>query len=349
MTEARPTGGASAPAVKRGPPDPGRQSSRPCGRAPAGQGPHQAAHRVRGHGLLVVAVGLLGLRVLGQSNDRVATLGALQERAFAYGKLQSDACTCSPAPRREPADPTSTRRTPGSSRRSPARVTRIDRAVAECARAGRARDPRGQARLRASGRGRSAIFARSARRASSSRTVIASIIESSKRGASADAQKPLRNRAQQLAADLHQLAAVLANCNDGEDRRADRAERELVRELAESVHRRRRGGDRPRAAAGVRALLVGDRADPANRLAAGRDRVGRLLRTRRRLEPRRAGRARRQREPDERRARPSLQGARDDEPPQVGVPGEHVARASDAVELDHRLLAGAARADVRRA
>jgi signal transduction histidine kinase len=40
--------------------------------------------------LLVIAVGLIGLRVLGQSNDRVQTLGALQERAFAYGKLQSD-------------------------------------------------------------------------------------------------------------------------------------------------------------------------------------------------------------------------------------------------------------------
>ena len=44
-----------------------------------------------GTALLVVVVGVLGLRVLGQSNDRVETLGALQERAVAYGKLQSDA------------------------------------------------------------------------------------------------------------------------------------------------------------------------------------------------------------------------------------------------------------------
>jgi signal transduction histidine kinase len=43
-----------------------------------------------GTAVLVVAVGLLGLRVLGQSNDRVGGLGALQERAFAYGKLKSD-------------------------------------------------------------------------------------------------------------------------------------------------------------------------------------------------------------------------------------------------------------------
>jgi signal transduction histidine kinase len=44
-----------------------------------------------GTALLVVGVGLLGLRLLGQSNDRVETLGTLQERAFAYGKLRSDA------------------------------------------------------------------------------------------------------------------------------------------------------------------------------------------------------------------------------------------------------------------
>jgi signal transduction histidine kinase len=41
--------------------------------------------------LLVVGVGLLGLRLLGQSNERVATLGTLQDRAFGYGKLRSDA------------------------------------------------------------------------------------------------------------------------------------------------------------------------------------------------------------------------------------------------------------------
>jgi signal transduction histidine kinase len=41
--------------------------------------------------LLVVGVGLLGLRLLGQANDRVETLRTLQDRAFAYGKLRSDA------------------------------------------------------------------------------------------------------------------------------------------------------------------------------------------------------------------------------------------------------------------
>jgi signal transduction histidine kinase len=41
--------------------------------------------------LLVVVLGVLGLRLLGQSNERVETLGTLQQRAFAYGKLRSDA------------------------------------------------------------------------------------------------------------------------------------------------------------------------------------------------------------------------------------------------------------------
>jgi signal transduction histidine kinase len=44
-----------------------------------------------GTALLVVAVAVLGLRLLGQSNERVETLGGLQQqRALAYGKLQSD-------------------------------------------------------------------------------------------------------------------------------------------------------------------------------------------------------------------------------------------------------------------
>jgi signal transduction histidine kinase len=40
---------------------------------------------------LVVVVGLLGLRVLAQANDRAKGLGALETRALAYGKLQEDA------------------------------------------------------------------------------------------------------------------------------------------------------------------------------------------------------------------------------------------------------------------
>jgi signal transduction histidine kinase len=41
--------------------------------------------------LLVVAVGILGVRLLGQANERVATLGALQQRTSAYAQLRESA------------------------------------------------------------------------------------------------------------------------------------------------------------------------------------------------------------------------------------------------------------------
>jgi signal transduction histidine kinase len=44
-----------------------------------------------GTAVLVLAVGLLGLLVLGHANDRAGRLGTLEERAVAYGKLESDA------------------------------------------------------------------------------------------------------------------------------------------------------------------------------------------------------------------------------------------------------------------
>src|SRR5262245_17383479 len=44
-----------------------------------------------GTSVLLVAVGVLGLRVLGQSNDRVGSLGSIQERAVRYAQLQQDA------------------------------------------------------------------------------------------------------------------------------------------------------------------------------------------------------------------------------------------------------------------
>jgi signal transduction histidine kinase len=63
---------------------------RAVGRVPAGVHVKLLVAFV-GTALLVVVVGVLGLRLLGQSNERVATLGTLQVRAFAYGKLRSDA------------------------------------------------------------------------------------------------------------------------------------------------------------------------------------------------------------------------------------------------------------------
>jgi HAMP domain-containing protein len=62
---------------------------RAVGRVPAGVHAKLLVAFV-GTALLVVVVAVLGLRLLGQSNDRVETLGTLQARAAAYGKLRSD-------------------------------------------------------------------------------------------------------------------------------------------------------------------------------------------------------------------------------------------------------------------
>jgi signal transduction histidine kinase len=63
---------------------------RAVGRLPAGVHAKLLVAFV-GTALLVIVLGALGLRLLGQSNERVETLGTLQQRAFAYGKLRADA------------------------------------------------------------------------------------------------------------------------------------------------------------------------------------------------------------------------------------------------------------------
>ena len=63
---------------------------RSVGRVPAGVHVKLLVAFV-GTALLVVAVAMLGLRLLGQSNERMATLGKIEERASAYGALRSDA------------------------------------------------------------------------------------------------------------------------------------------------------------------------------------------------------------------------------------------------------------------
>jgi signal transduction histidine kinase len=63
---------------------------RAVGRVPAGVHVKLLVAFV-GTALLVVVLGVLGLRLLGQANERVETLGTLQVRAFGYGKLRSDA------------------------------------------------------------------------------------------------------------------------------------------------------------------------------------------------------------------------------------------------------------------
>jgi signal transduction histidine kinase len=90
MSGVRPPPEQAAPAERQRLPDPSDNALvRGVGRLPARVHTKLLIAFV-GTAALVLAVGLLGLRVLGQSNERAARLGALQERALAYGRLESD-------------------------------------------------------------------------------------------------------------------------------------------------------------------------------------------------------------------------------------------------------------------
>jgi signal transduction histidine kinase len=163
-----------------------------------------------GTAVVVVAVGLLGLRVLGQSNDRVGTLGVLQERAVAYGKLESDTRSIrlllveNPGPDFYKVNPGIVPIGRGTS----------DVAIDQAVRNALFRiDPAtrveslGFVPPREDRRVLREIRAKSERLS----TVIERIIDSANRGASDADQKPLRNQAHRLATDLYQAAADLAN------------------------------------------------------------------------------------------------------------------------------------------
>jgi signal transduction histidine kinase len=163
-----------------------------------------------GTAVLVVAVGLLGLRVLGESNDRVARLGVLQERALAYGKLESDTRNIrrllveNPGPDFFVVNPGIVPTGRGKS------DVAIDQAVRNALlRIGPAtrveslgfvppaEDRRVLRDIRAKTDGLSALIGR--------------IIDAANRGASDQEQKPLRTQAHRLATELYHAAGDLAS------------------------------------------------------------------------------------------------------------------------------------------
>ena len=273
--------------------EPGRQCARPRGRPPAGQGPHQAARRLPGTAVLVVVVGLLGLRVLGQSNDRVERIGALQHRALAYGQLQSDARHVRLllaenvaggfyiVNNLEPATASGsevTRGRPGDHERRCA-----DRAATTADRLG----------LRAARRGRRVPSSASARQS----TRLAAVMRQRSSPPTAprlpstiscrSATRPSSSRSTSISSPRARQR------DDRGDRRADRRERELVHEPRATSSSPSRPGRSCSACCSGFVLswsLIGPIQRIDSRLA--RDRLGRLLGPRRRHQPRRAGRAR---------------------------------------------------------
>jgi signal transduction histidine kinase len=163
-----------------------------------------------GTAVLVVAVGLLGLRVLGQSNARVESLGALQERAFAYGRLQSDAFNVRVLLAENVAADFYRLNNPGLRPPRGREAMPVDQAVANAlARIGPAtavddlgfvppaQDAGYLRRIRA--------------KAGRLSAVMRAIVESDESGASVAGQVDLRHKAEQLAIDLNQIASELAN------------------------------------------------------------------------------------------------------------------------------------------
>jgi signal transduction histidine kinase len=163
-----------------------------------------------GTAVLVVAVGLLGLRVLGQSQDRVARLGALQQRASAYGKLQSDASHVRLLLAENVAGDFYKVNQGNPPRPSGAEAAAIDNAIANAvaligpatsaARLGFLPPPEDKGVLRA-------IRLKSAQLAA----VIGKLVASETGTRTGVGPPHLRVQAEELASGLNQLAAVLAN------------------------------------------------------------------------------------------------------------------------------------------
>jgi signal transduction histidine kinase len=162
-----------------------------------------------GTAVLVVAVGLLGVRVLAQSNDRVERLGALQQRGFAYGKLKSDASNVRLLLTETVAN-TRRFRIPGPPPPSGPRRIIVDQAVVSALerivpttlveQLGFDPPPGDEAvlrRIRATSGGLTTVMRR--------------IVKSDRAGATAADQAPVRGRAERLAIELSQFASELAN------------------------------------------------------------------------------------------------------------------------------------------
>jgi len=163
-----------------------------------------------GTGVLVVVVGVLGLRVLGESQDRVARLGTLEQRASAYGKLQSDASHVRLLLAGNVAGDFYRVNQPTPPRPSPREAAARDKAVANAVALigpatsavslGFVPPAQDQRELRA-------IRAKSERLSS----VIRQLIDFETGATPGEGPPRLRTSAEQLASGLNELATVLAN------------------------------------------------------------------------------------------------------------------------------------------
>ena len=323
------------------------QPARPRRRPGARQGPDEAARRLRGDRRRCSSSSrVLGLRVLGQSNARVESLGTLQLRAATYQSLQTQAQQLRQLLAIRVAEDPNLNAYLGRQRLGVARRSELDRSSTRrsqprCPSSGRRRTRRGSGSSRRRGRGCAA---------SGSARDYRAVLERARRRSS-------RSTAPERPSKTSQPLLTDGDRRRQRARRADRPARgddaatqtnALIAQNRSSYTASRNLFVGVGAGSVLLALLLGfvlswslDRPDPAHGGAARRDRRRRLLDARRGSQPRRARRARREPQPDERRAAAAVRGARDRQPAQVGVPRQHVARAAHAAERDHRLLRGA--------
>jgi signal transduction histidine kinase len=163
-----------------------------------------------GTAVLVVAIGLLGLRVLGQSNDRADRLGALQKRSFSYGKLQSDASQVRLLLAENVGDPFYTVWPGASPARHGGSVVALDGAVLNAlARIAPATFPD---RLGFVPPAEDELILHQIRRKSARlSTVMRDILRSESASGSAEGSLPRRHGAELVAVDINRLTTVLAN------------------------------------------------------------------------------------------------------------------------------------------
>ena len=199
-----------------------------------------------GTAVLLVAVGLIGQRILGQSNDRVASLGELQKRAIAYRTLQSDATHVRQL-LAENVGPDFYKVNPRMTPKDGASRVAVDLAIVS-ALARIEPDTRADA-LGFEPRAKDEEVLRRIRLKSDRlAAVMREIVELAP--GSADDEDPLRHKAEQLDRDLNQLATVLANATTA---RTD----ELIAQNASAYARSRNLFIGVAAGAIVLALLLG--------------------------------------------------------------------------------------------
>ena len=213
---------------------------RAVGRLPAGVHAKLLVAFV-GTALLVVVVGVLGLRLLGESNERVETLGTLQERAFAYGKLRSDASHVRGLLAQNVGSDYYKVFPEDVSNRTADRQLEDRPGDRERRRPDGGIDAAGQSRLPAFGRRRAVP----AQDSCNERPALERHGRDHRVGRRRSRTREIPSCACRTDRDRPQPAChETRECPSGEGRRSDRTERQRVHELAEPLHRRRGRGDR---------------------------------------------------------------------------------------------------------